>query len=111
VGISSPSLVCPINTNDVHPTYFRTNKFTFAFQMLVDSYGVAVYKEVNPAPYGVITFPFLFSVMFGDACHGVLVLAFALFLVTKEKMLEKSSAAKNEVGELCILIGYGSIFF
>jgi len=41
--------------------------------MLVDSYAVNTYRELNPAPYAVATFPFLFAVMFGDLGHGLIV--------------------------------------
>jgi V-type H+-transporting ATPase subunit a len=29
-----------------------------------------MYKEINPAVFAMVTFPFLFGVMFGDIGHG-----------------------------------------
>lgn len=45
------------------------------------------------APYTIITFPFLFAVMFGDAGHGFIMALFALTMVRFEKYLDK-----HEVG-------------
>lgn len=70
------------------PTYNRLNKFTRGFQNLVDAYGIASYREVNPAPYTIITFPFLFAVMFGDAGHACIMIAFAAWMVIKENQFE-----------------------
>ncbi|XVE59755.1 hypothetical protein DITRI_Ditri05aG0072800 [Diplodiscus trichospermus] len=69
------------------PTYFRTNHFTNAYQEIVDAYGVARYLEANPAVYTVITFPFLFAVMFGDWGHGICLLLGALVLIARESRL------------------------
>jgi V-type H+-transporting ATPase subunit a len=46
---------------------------------------VARYQEANPAVYSVVTFPFLFAVMFGDWGHGICLLLGALVLILREK--------------------------
>ncbi|KAB2606756.1 vacuolar proton ATPase a1-like [Pyrus ussuriensis x Pyrus communis] len=76
-----------MDTLDSPPTYFRTNRFTSAFQEIVDAYGVARYQEANPAVYTCITFPFLFAVMFGDWGHGICLLVGALVLIARESKL------------------------
>lgn len=70
------------------PTHFYTNKFTRAFQELNDVYGVPAYKEINPATFYIVTFPFMFGVMFGDVGHGLLLLSIACYSIRKEKTLK-----------------------
>ncbi|XP_059052953.1 V-type proton ATPase 116 kDa subunit a 1 isoform X4 [Achroia grisella] len=87
-GSSVPPILNRMETIEDPPTYNRTNKFTSAFQNLIYAYGVATYREVNPAPYTIITFPFLFAVMFGDLGHGALMAAFGFWMCYKEKPLQ-----------------------
>ncbi|PIA55933.1 hypothetical protein AQUCO_00700328v1 [Aquilegia coerulea] len=87
-----------LHTKESPPTYFRTNKFTTAFQEIVDAYGVAKYQEANPGLYTVVTFPFLFAVMFGDWGHGICLLLATLFFIVKEKKL--SSQKLGDITEM-----------
>jgi V-type H+-transporting ATPase subunit a len=66
------------------PTYFKTNAFTASFQGIVDTYGVPRYKEVNPGLFTIISFPFLFGIMYGDIGHGTILFLFSLYLLYNE---------------------------
>lgn len=100
-GLSVPSIINVIHTNKTPPTYLKTNKFSEAFQTIVNAYGTATYQEVNPAIPVIVTFPFLFAVMFGDFGHAVIMLSAALAMIYWEKPLKKVTF------ELFAMVYYG----
>lgn len=101
-GMSVPTIVNEINTSKTPPTYNKTNKFTEAFQTIIDAYGTAKYTEVNPGLPTLVTFPFLFAVMFGDFGHGILMTCAALAMVVFEQRMSKS-----KLNELVAMAFYG----
>ncbi|KAG5437282.1 hypothetical protein PCANB_001075 [Pneumocystis canis] len=100
--IQIPTILNEIKTSKTPPTFYCTNKFTKAFQMIIDAYGIASYREANPGLIAIVTFPFLFSVMFGDLGHGFLMFIAALYLCLNEKKLEK-----KKYGEIFDMIFHG----
>lgn len=100
-GSSVPPMLHELPIGDqsdlMPPTFHRTNKWTQGFQAIIDAYGIAKYREINPGLFTVITFPFLFAVMFGDLGHGMMMTIFALWMVVGEKRLSRR-AEEDEVG-------------
>jgi V-type H+-transporting ATPase subunit a len=96
-GSMIPPVLNELRTHLEPPTYHKTNKFTRAFQNIVDAYGVAKYKEVNPGLFTIITFPFLFAVMFGDLGHGLMMTTSAAYMVLNEKKLSESKGEARMV--------------
>jgi V-type H+-transporting ATPase subunit a len=84
------------------PTYFPTNVFTESFQGMTDAYSVGKYREANPSIFMIVSFPFLFAVMFGDVGHALIMATFAIWMVLDEKRL-----LSQRLGEIFAIIFTG----
>ncbi|KAI0235382.1 H(+)-transporting V0 sector ATPase subunit a [Massospora cicadina] len=112
--VSLAPILHTVPTHRQPPTFHRTNKFTEGFQAIVDSYGVSNYGEVNPGLFTIISFPFLFAVMFGDLGHAIIMTSAALYMVLNERSLAKVKSEEFSMfyggRYIILLMGLFSIF-
>lgn len=110
-NISGPQMWKREGHGIVPPSYFKTNDFTLAFQEIINTYGVPTYKEVNPAVFAIVTFPFLFGVMFGDMAHGFVLFLFGSFLCIFNDNLKGSAlGALSAARYLICMMGFFATF-
>ncbi|XP_067909301.1 V-type proton ATPase 116 kDa subunit a 1-like [Heterodontus francisci] len=115
-GSTMPPILNRIEAKQTPPTFNKTNMFTVGFQNIVDAYGVGNYREVNPAPYSIITFPFVFAIMFGDCGHGLIMAIMALGMILYEKHHRNIKMNNEILSILChgryivLLMGLFSIY-
>lgn len=88
------------------PVLLRHSRLLRPFEMLVSTYGLPDYRELEPTLFVAISYVLMFGLMFGDAGHG-LVLALcglaALFAGKSQKV--------RDFGILLIFAGMSSIIF
>jgi len=101
----------PINTASA-PTYNKPNALIDAFQSLVDTYGVARYQEVNPALFTIVTFPFIFGIMFGDIGHGLCLFLFGCWCMLNADGLKHHPMLKPfySLRYMLALMGFFAIY-
>jgi V-type H+-transporting ATPase subunit a len=92
-----------VKTKQTPPTYFETNKVTAVFQDMINAFAIPSYKEINPVPITMVTFPFLFAVMFGDVGNAIMLFLAALFMVVFEKPLKETM----ESNEMLVMVYQG----
>jgi V-type H+-transporting ATPase subunit a len=88
----------------VEPTLFALNSFVEPFQVLVSTYGIPRYKEINPAVFTVISFSFFFGLMFGDVGHGLILFLAGLFLYYS------SNRDLQSFSTMLILMGFFAVY-
>jgi V-type H+-transporting ATPase subunit a len=88
------------------PTYIKSNGMTKIIQEIVDTYATPGYKEANPMVLSLVTFPFIFGVMFGDIGHGLLLFLAGVYLNLKGQALVQIDRDSSHP-----LQGYGKVMF
>ncbi len=73
VELPRPALVEP-------PTLLARGGPGARFRTLVETYGPARYADLDPTPFAAVSFVVMFGMMFGDAGHGLLLVALGVLL-------------------------------
>lgn len=96
------------------PTYIRKNEFTGCIQNLIDLYGEPGYQEANPMIFNLVTFPFLFGIMYGDVGHGAMVLIIGLWSIFNADFLKRNRNMITEMlydGRYCLtMMGFFAVY-
>lgn len=93
------------------PTYFKSSDISAIPQLITDTYGVPSYQEANPSTFNIVTFPFLFGIMFGDYGHGSLVFLVGLCLVLFEPFLRgKVDSFALSLRYMVMMMGFFSMY-
>lgn len=93
-------------TKSLPPTYIKTNEYTASFQDVINTYGIPRYQEANPALLTVVTFPFIFGMMYGDVGHGGLLLLTGIFLCKTGESFRFSQPAVFGARYLVLSLGF-----
>ena len=94
-------------------TYFHMDDFVYPFQSIVNTYGIPRYQEANPGLFTIITFPFLFGIMFGDIGHGFLLLLLSLYIEINCNAIKESKSILKDLVKyryILLLMGFFSFF-
>ena len=76
----------------------------------MNTLGIPRYKEVNPGLLTLMTFPFLFGVMFGDIGHGLILFSFGLYLILMKKDLAKEGGSFKDLLSVRYLFTFMGFF-
>ncbi|HXM58403.1 MAG TPA: V-type ATPase 116kDa subunit family protein [Candidatus Dormibacteraeota bacterium] len=90
------------------PTLLPHSPGSEQFQPLVDTYGTARYRDVDPTPFAAASFVLMFGMMFADVGHGLLL---ALLGVLTRVVPDRRLAALRRVWLLPVAAGLSAACF
>ncbi len=86
------------------PVLLRHSRLLRPFEMLVSTYGLPDYRELEPTLFVALSYLFMFGMMFGDAGHGAVLAACGL-----TALIAGRSEKARDFGLLLLLGGSASI--
>eukprot|EP00440_Ansanella_granifera_P060760 gb/GFBE01065857.1/.p1 GENE.gb/GFBE01065857.1/~~gb/GFBE01065857.1/.p1 ORF type:complete len:809 (+),score=265.44 gb/GFBE01065857.1/:1-2427(+) len=92
------------------PTYIRTNEYTEGWQDVIDTYGIPKYQEANPGLLTVVTFPFIFGMMYGDVGHGTLLFLAGCYLCQNAESFRMTQPALFTARYMVLSLGIFAVF-
>ena len=112
-SLTSACLIELKSTHLIYPTFLQSNNLIKPFQEIIDTFSIPEYREINPACFAIVTFPFLFGVMFGDMGHGILLilLGFYLFIYRESIAVSKEAILKPLLELRFIILFFGFAAF
>lgn len=93
---------------ELPPTLLQRTKLAGPFRMLVDTYGVLPYSDVDPTAFAAVAFVVMFGMMFGDVGHGGLLVVLGLAL---GRIHQGPLAAFRSAWPLLVAAGAAGAFF
>ena len=90
------------------PTLLRNPRIFRAIELLVTTYGVPGYREIDPTLLVALTFVFMFGIMFGDLGHGLVLASLGALLALR---VIRPWARLGDLGYTLLACGLSSSVF
>lgn len=96
------------------PILLRNSEFVKPFELLVTTYGLPRYRDVEPSLLVAASFLLMYGLMFGDVGHGALlaIVGFIMWRTMKDEAMRDLGAIVTYAGTSSVICGflYGSFF-
>jgi Archaeal/vacuolar-type H+-ATPase subunit I len=90
-------------SKEVPPTYVRLPKAIRPLESIINIYGIPSYWEISPTIFLIVTFPFLFGLMFPDFGNALVIFLFSLWF----RNYGKKRGSQN-IKQLSLVLLYSS---
>ncbi|NIZ18429.1 V-type ATP synthase subunit I [Entomospira culicis] len=93
------------------PTKLKNNVVSRPYELLVNTYGVVKYGQVDPTFMVSIFFTLMFGLMFADAGQGLVIFFLGIYLWRRAYKAKSAGASLMNAGKIVTYCGLSAIFF